>query len=191
MGAAFTRHALNGAVAVTSAVLIGTKYLDCSTTARALHAAGDKTHSLERNPLARHLMQSFGAATTIWGIFAFVALIVTGCSWWVWLPDPHYSQPSEAHAHPYLLSVCYVLVAAFAGLVQTAVVYSNYALLQRRRKQPQPQWVTAVISRVQRVYEWDWKSPTVWVPFAAVVVGWCVLAWILDLSLLVPLFILI
>jgi len=60
------------ALIIFSALIILTKFADCYTTSKHIGV----NSGIERNPLAKFLMDKFGIQNTIWIIFLFTVVIV-------------------------------------------------------------------------------------------------------------------
>ena len=108
-------------VLVVSALLIGTKFLDCYSTIRRLDLPKE-----ELNPFARAAIIRLGKGTAIWGVFVIVIIVVaivggTAYAQIGGLPD------DPEGAIPRLIIVWgYVLIGLVISGIQTCVAHTNW-----------------------------------------------------------------
>ena len=96
-------------IAIVSFLIIGSKFLDCQTTASRII-----NPIQEQNPITRKLMLRFGTMKVIWSIFIISILIVLLS---LWLIFGFYT--SNFH------KLTYIIGGMFVSLVQFAVAHTN------------------------------------------------------------------
>jgi len=106
---------------LTSAMVIITKWFDCTTTLKHINCI-----AMESNPIARALMNKFGIKGTIWGIFTFAIVITAISQYWI-----QFSTTSI------LCEYGYILTGTFTAMIQGATALNNH--------QGRPNFVTLVI----------------------------------------------
>lgn len=112
-------------VLAVSALLIISKFLDCTTTQKNIHLG-------EGNPYVRPLMDKYGPKTVIWFIFAFVLIIVIGSA------ACYFIFPKVFYG------ISYVLLGTLISVFQFAAAHHNYHLgLGRKVSNP----VTRIMQR--------------------------------------------
>lgn len=101
-------------ILAVSAVLIISKFLDCTTTHKYIK------QSQETNPIGAFFMQLFGRKTAIWAIFTFVLLIVgASVAYYFLYPNLFYG-------------ISFVLLGTIISVFQFAVAHANYNFGQHR-----------------------------------------------------------
>ena len=97
-------------ILAVSAALVATKFLDCySTWSRG-------TPEMERNRPVRRLMETFGFARVVWGVFALACALVAAGAFWA------------AGSRSALDKVSFIALGALVAFIQLAVALRNFSL---------------------------------------------------------------
>ena len=96
-------------VIIVSILIIGSKFLDCWTTATQI-----SNPNQERNRIARNLFKRFGSKKVIWGIFGLTILIVVISLWFLF-----------KIYNTNIYKLMYLLVGLILTIAQFAVAHTN------------------------------------------------------------------